>query len=96
MRKAVDGVKAASFPVIAQALADEAKYGFRDVREAERLAGALVLLSGGAGESYSRRTMYRRRSELREAGYVIADSYLEPVEVDLGDVLEQALAEFGS
>jgi hypothetical protein len=95
MRKAVDGVRAASFPVIAQALADEVKYGYREVREAERLAGALVLLSGGAGEGYARRTMYRRRAELREAGYVIADSYLEPVEVDLGEVLEAALEEFG-
>lgn len=96
MRKAVDGVKAASFPVIAQALADEARYGYRTAREVERLAGALVILSGGGGEAYSRRTLYRRRAELREAGYVVADSYLEPVEVDLGEVLAGALAEFGA
>jgi hypothetical protein len=88
----VDGVKAASFPVIAQALADEARYGFRDVLEAERLAGSLVILSGGGGEAYSRPTFYRRRAELREAGYVVVDES-EAVEVNLGDVVEQALAE---
>lgn len=92
IRKAVDGVKAASFPVIAQALADEARYGFRDVLEAERLAGSLVILSGGGGEAYSRPTFYRRRAELREAGYVVVDES-EAVEVNLGDVVEQALAE---
>lgn len=94
MRKAVDGVKAASFPVIAQALADEVRYGYRAAREAERLAGSLVLLCGGASEGYSRATLYRRRADLREAGYVVVDAYLEPVEVDLGDVLEAAIAEF--
>jgi hypothetical protein len=96
MRKAVDGVKAATFPVVAQALADEARYGFRSVREAERLAGSLVLLSGGAGDSYARATLYRRRAELREAGFAVVDDFLEPVEVDLGDELESALEEFGS
>lgn len=91
VRKAVDGVKAASFPVIAQALADEARYGYRPVREAERLAGALVLLTGGAAEGYSRATYYRRRAELREAGYVVATDLIEPVEVNLGEVIESAL-----
>jgi hypothetical protein len=91
VRKAVDGVKAATFPVVAQALADEARYGYRDVREAERLAGALVLLSGGAGDAYRRSTFYNRRAELRDAGYVVIDDLVEAVEVDLGSVVEQAL-----
>lgn len=96
VRKSVEGVRAASFPVIAQALADEARYGFRSAREAERLAGALVLLSGGAGEAYSRATMYRRRSELREAGFIVVDDFMEPAEVNLGHELERALEEFGA
>jgi hypothetical protein len=91
IRKAVAGVKAATFPVVAQALADEVRYGYRDVREAERLAGALVLLTGGAGEGYTRRTFYRRRAELREAGFVVVDDLAEVVEVDLGEVVEAAL-----
>jgi hypothetical protein len=88
--KQVNGVKAASFPVVAQAIADEAKYGYRPAREAERLVGALVLLTAGAGEAYSRPTMYRRRAELRDAGFIVADCE-EAVEVDLGGVLEAAL-----
>ena len=91
IRKAVDGVKAATLPVVAQALADEARYGFRDVREAERLAGALVLLSGGAGEAYRRSTYFNRRAELREAGFVVVDDLVEAVEVNLGDVVESAI-----
>ncbi len=93
IRKAVHGVKAATFPVVAQALADEARYGYRDMREAERLAGALVMLSGGAAESYSRPTFYRRKAELREAGFVVVDDLVEAVEVNLGDVVTQALDE---
>jgi hypothetical protein len=91
IRKAVDGVKAATFPVIAQALADEARYGYRDWREAERLAGALVLLSGGGAEAYSRPTYYRRKAELREAGYVVVDDLAEVVEVNLAECVDAAM-----
>lgn len=101
IRKAVDGVKAATFPVIAQAIADEVRYGYRDWREAERLAGALVLLSAAGADAYpaSRRkgrrgpgpTFYRRRAELREAGYVVVDDLAEVVEVNLGEVVEAAI-----
>ncbi|MCS6921008.1 MAG: hypothetical protein NZM07_03655 [Elioraea sp.] len=89
--RSVEGVRAASFAVLAQAIADEARYGYRDVREAERLAGALVLLHGGAGEAYSRRTFYRRRAELRAAGFVLADDVIEPVEVKLDEVVGAAI-----
>jgi len=91
IRKQVQGVKAATFPVIAQALADEARYGYRDVREVERLAGALVVLSGGAAEAYKRSTYYNRRAELRTAGYVVVDDQVEAVEVDLGQLVDEAL-----
>jgi hypothetical protein len=96
MRKAVEGVKAASFPVIAQAIADEVKYGYRSHREAERLIGTAVLLRGGAAESIPRSSRYRRLAELREAGFVTLDDFMEPVEVDLGDELGAALEEFGA
>jgi hypothetical protein len=94
MRKAVDGVRVASLPVIARALADEVKYGYRPWREAERLAGSLVLFAGGVEPSRGESTLYRRRRDLREAGFVVAPDFLEPVEVDLGEVLEAAIAEF--
>lgn len=99
VRRAVDGVRAATFPVVAQAIADEVRYGYRDWREAERLAGALVLLSGAGSEAYpaGRRgpgpTYYRRRAELRDAGYVVVDDLAEAVEVNLGDVVTRALEE---
>lgn len=95
VRKAVDGVKAATFPVIAQTIADEFRYGYRDLRESERLAAALVLLTGGAGDAYKRSTFYSRRAELREAGFVVVDDLVEAVEVNLGDVVEAALAAEG-
>lgn len=96
MRKAVEGVKAASFPVIAQALADEVKYGYRSAPEARALAGSLVLLGGGAHDGIKRATLYRWRRELREAGYVVAPDFMEPVEVDLAAELGAALEEFGT
>ena len=95
MRKAVDGVTAASFPVVAQALADEVKYGYRSFREAERLAGSLVLFCGGVKPARGESTLYRLGRELREAGYVVVDDFMEPVEVNLGEELELALEEFG-
>jgi hypothetical protein len=96
MRKAVDGVKAASFPVVAQALADEVRYGFRSAPEARALAGSLVLLRGGAAEGIARRTRYRWQAQLRDAGFVVVEDFMEPVEVNLGDELEAALEEFGA
>jgi hypothetical protein len=95
MRRAVDGVTAASFPVIAQALADEVKYGYRSYTEAERLAGSLVLFGAGVRPSKGQSTLYRRRSELRAAGYVVVENFMDPVEVNLGDELEETLAGFG-
>jgi hypothetical protein len=54
-----------------------------------------VILSGGGAEGYPRRTLYRRKAELRDAGYVVVDDFMEPVEVDLGEELDRALSEFG-
>lgn len=96
MATAVEGVKAATFPVVAQAIADEARFGYRPATEARALAGSLVLLAGGAGESIARRTRYRWQAELRDAGYVVLQDEREAVEVDLGDELHQALEEFGA
>lgn len=96
MRKAVTGVKAATFPVVAHAIADEARFGYRSAREAERLLGAMVLLGDGAGEVYTRSTRTRRRRELRDAGFVLVEDDREAVEVDLGEQLDRALDEFGA
>lgn len=94
MRKAVDGVRAATFPVVAQAIADEVKYGYRSATEARKLAGSLVLFAGGVRPGRGEATLYRWRRELRDAGFVVVDGFLESVEVDLGEQLEAALEEF--
>ncbi len=91
IRKAVEGVRAASFPVVAQELADQARYGYRTYREVERLAGALVILNGGGADAYKSATLTRRRRELREAGFVVVDDMVEHVEVNLANVVEAAL-----
>jgi hypothetical protein len=95
MRKAADGVKAMTFPVMVRELADQAAAGKLTGHEVERLAGTMVLLTGAAGNAHRRATMYRRRRELRESGYVLVDGDLEPVEVNLGEVLEETIADFG-
>jgi hypothetical protein len=95
MRKAVTGVKAAGLPVVLKSLADEFRYGYRDRGEFERLAGTVVAIAGGAVDAYARSTGYKRVAELREAGYVTVEDFMDTVEVDLGDELDRALEEFG-
>jgi hypothetical protein len=83
------GVKVTGLPVIARDVAQRVEAGELDTRQAERMMGSLLLLSAGA--PYSRSTYYKRRAELRDNGYVIADDFFAPVEVDLGAVLVAAL-----
>ena len=83
------GVKVTGLPVIARDVAQRVEAGELDTRQAERMMGSLLLLSAGA--PYSRSTYYKRRAELRDNGYVIADDFFAPVEVDLGAVLAAAL-----
>ena len=83
------GVKVTGLPVIARDVAERVQAGELETRRAERMMGSLLLLSAGA--PYSRSTYYKRRAELRDNGYVIADDFFTPVEVDLGAVLAAAL-----
>jgi hypothetical protein len=95
MRKAVNGVTAATLPVIERAIVDEVKLGYRNYREAERLIGAMVFLRHDK-QAYPKMALSRRRRELREAGYVVVDDQADVLEVDLGAELEAALEEFGA
>lgn len=83
------GVKVTGLPVIAKEVAERVQAGELETRQAERMMGSLLLLTAGA--PYSRSTYYKRRAELRENGYVIADDCFTPVQVDLAAVLEAAL-----
>lgn len=75
--------------VLADKLADLVDGGDLTARQAEGLAGYLVLAKRGV--TVSRSATYRRRAKLRELGLVVADGALEEVEVDLHQVLDRAL-----
>jgi len=87
--RSAKGVRVASLPVLAKAVADKVGAGEVGLAHAERLVGFLACES--AGLHYARRTYYRRKAQLREHGLVMADAFFEPLEVDLGAVLEAAL-----
>lgn len=88
--QASKGIRVASIPVLTRELNDRLAAGALSYREAERLAGFLLLDAGGAATG-SRWTAQRRRRELREHGLVLADDFFEPVDVDLAPILEAAL-----
>ncbi len=82
----------AAVPVLARELATRARAGELTHREMERMGGFILAeLGGGARSAYPERTYKRRRAELREHGLIVADHFFEPVELDLGAVLERAL-----
>jgi hypothetical protein len=89
LRRAARGVTVAGLPVIAEELAARIESGELTFPRAARLCGTLMLQN--AGGKGSRRTMSRHRAELRAEGYVLADDYFKPVNVDLGALIEQAL-----
>jgi len=91
--KAAKGVTVAGPLVLAEKLYALADQGELSRREAEALMGhvCMAVVGGRRGVGVSRRTMYRREARIREFGLHLADGVLEEVEVDVGDVLEQAL-----
>jgi hypothetical protein len=88
LARATKGLTVASLPVLTRKLHEQLIEGEITARQAEILAGYLVM--GGAG--LPRRTKYRRNAELRELGLVVADAFYEPVEVNLGEVFEACLS----
>jgi hypothetical protein len=87
---ATKGVIVAAIPDIAIELAERVRQREMTVRQAERLAGCLLLETGG-DSLYSKRTRYRRRRELREHGLVLAPDLFEPVRIELQPVVEAVL-----
>lgn len=90
LAKSAAGLTVASLPVIAARVHERILAGEIPRREAERLVGFMALHQAG-DRGYPRRTMFRRRRELRARGLVLADDFFEPVEVDLGQTIEAAL-----
>jgi hypothetical protein len=91
LARSSQGVTVASLPVVAARVADRIAAGEMPARSAERLVGFLALHQAGA-RPFHPRTMSRRRAELREWGLVLADDFYEPVEFNLRDTIEAALA----
>lgn len=88
--KATKGVTVAGPLVLAekvQRLIDEEEITYR---KGEQLAGHL-LLTMVRGGGMSRATRYRRRNDLLDHGLALADGVLDEVEVNVHDVLEEAL-----
>jgi hypothetical protein len=87
--QATKGVTVAGPMILADKLAELVDGGELTARQAGQLVGYVVLAKRGV--RFSRATTYRRRSELRDAGLVVADGCLQEVEVDLHAVLEEAM-----
>lgn len=88
--RASKGVTVAGPIALAGRLRDLVEGDELTAAQAETLAGHLLMSSVGLpGQSGS--TRKRRRRALREYGLVLADGVLQEVEVDLGDVLAEAL-----
>ncbi len=88
--KAASGVRVGGMVELAAKLRDLQDEGLITPGQAERIAGFMVLDASEAARC-SRATSYRRRAELRSFGLVLADGILDQVDVDLADILEDAL-----
>jgi hypothetical protein len=87
--QATKGVTVAGVVVLHDRLAEMVQGGDLTARQAEQLAGYIALQRRGVRQKRS--TTYNRRKQLRELGLVVADGAMEEVEVDLHEVLEEAL-----
>jgi len=88
--KAAKGVKVAGAIELAQRLAELQDEGLITPGEAKAMAGHLLLETACAQrQSQSQRNRDRRRC--RDHGLVLADGVLDEVDVDLGEVMEQAM-----
>lgn len=88
--RAAKGVKVAPFDGLTDRVVELVESGEMSPGEAKAALGHLVLDSGGK-RLQSRSTWFRDRAVCRKHGLVLADGVDEPVEVDLGDIIEEAL-----
>jgi hypothetical protein len=91
LQKATKGVTVATSPVLVDKLGVAVELGELRFGKAARLLGAIELLRSGARAP--ERTLRRVRSELRDAGLVQLEGELEPVELDVGELVERVCDE---
>lgn len=90
--KATKGITVATAPEVFIRLEQLRASGELTGRQAAALGSYLAADQFGYGEAwFSRATAYRRRSDLREHGVVLADGVVDEVEVDLHGAIEAAL-----
>lgn len=79
--------------VLAEKLAKAVEAGDITATQAERIAGHMVmdLVHRSSGARVSKATRNRRRRQARELGLVLGDGVLQEVEVDLHEVMTQAM-----
>jgi hypothetical protein len=88
--RASKGVKVAGAVELAERISELVDEGVLTPRQAKSVAGWLLLEQAGANRQ-SRATYYRDRRKCADLGLVVADGTVEPVEVDLEAMIEQAL-----
>lgn len=88
--QASKGVTVGGPGILAARLADLFEQDELSGAQMEDLAGYALLEASGFYRQSSR-TRRRRRAQLRELGLVLSDGTLDPVEVDMAEVLEAAL-----
>jgi hypothetical protein len=88
--RAAKGVKVGGVMELAQRLVELQDEGLISPAEAKAIAGHLVL-DAADGQRQSRSQCYKDRAKARNHGLVLADGLLDHVDVDLGEILEQAL-----
>jgi hypothetical protein len=82
-----EGLTAATIPILREHVVEMVQAGAIKGTVAERLVG--FLMTGGLGLTL--RTRQRRIRELRDHGLVLLDPMRDPVSVDLGASLDEAL-----
>lgn len=87
--QATKGVTVAGPMIVTDKLAELVQGGELTARQAEQLAGYVVLAKRGVRQKRS--TTYNRRKALRELGLVVTDGCLQEVEVDLHAILDEAM-----
>jgi hypothetical protein len=88
--RASKGVKVAGAVELGQRVAEMVDEGVLTPRQAVDVAGWLLLEQSDSNRQ-SRATWYRKRRRCADLGLVVADGTVDPVEVDIHDVIEMAL-----
>lgn len=88
LAQAAEGVTAASMPALIEHLREKVRKGEMNERKAARALGFLAF----GYENLPERTRYRWQKEVRELGLVLTDPLSDPIQVDVAEGIEAALA----